>query len=215
MPGEGAGDTQPRDQEQPEPTDLSFDPELLIIYQQEVEQHLGIVSSALDYAEQIQELIPSEEIYRALHTIHGASRTADIATIGELAGLMEKPLKSAISQNMALDQEIVSLYREGQRALLSMTRELVETRQLPVIAEDLGISFKALAEDFEEHTVEIPEDEAVPSGDFIDTLTMMSESADAEQDNELLTIFVDEANELLEMSDNTLHEWSQQNSDEP
>ncbi|MCP4980566.1 MAG: response regulator, partial [Gammaproteobacteria bacterium] len=215
MPGEEAGESDSRDQERPEPTGLSFDPELLIIYQQEVEQHLGIVSFALDYAEEIQELIPGEEIYRALHTIHGASRTADISTIGELAGLMEKPLKSAISQKMALDHEIVALYREGQRALKNMTAELVATRQLPDIPQDLEISLRALAEDFEEYTVEIPEDEAEPTGEFIDTLTMMSESGDTEQDDELLTIFVDEANELLEMSDNTLHEWTQQKLDEP
>ncbi|MDH3219100.1 MAG: Hpt domain-containing protein [Gammaproteobacteria bacterium] len=214
VPGEEAQTSEAAAQEQDEPTGLSFDPELLIIYQQEVEQHLGTVNSALDHAEQIRELIPGEEIYRALHTIHGASRTADIATIGELAGLMEKPLKSAISQKLALDHEIVALYREGQLAIQRMTEELVTTRQLPDIPEDLETSFRALAEDFEEHTVEIPDDEAEPTGEFIDTLTMMNETADEEQDNELLTIFVDEANELLEMSDNTLHEWAQQQVDE-
>jgi chemosensory pili system protein ChpA (sensor histidine kinase/response regulator) len=204
-----------RDPGQLEPTGLSFDPELLIIYQQEVEQHLGIVSSALDHAERIRELIPGEEIYRALHTIHGASRTADITTIGELAALLEKPLKTALAQSMALDHEIVALYREGQRALQQMTSELVTTREMPVIPEDLRISLEALAEDFEEHTVDLTEDESAHSGGFIDTLTMMNESGDSEQDSELLTIFIDEANELLEMSDNTLHQWSQQNSDEP
>ena len=214
MPGDEAGDSDPRAQEPLEPTGLWLDPELLIIYQQEVEQHLGIVSSALDHAEQIQELVPSEEVYRALHTIHGASRTADISTIGELAGLMEKPLKLAISQKMALDHEIVALYREGQRALTAMTDELVSTRQLPDISEDLRISFIALAEDFEEHTVEIPDDEEQASGEFIDTLTMMSKTVDPEPDNELLAIFIDEANELLEMSDNTLHLWSEQEANQ-
>ena len=214
VPGSEAEDSESRVQEPPALTGLSFDPELLTIYQQEVEQHLGILSSALDHAEQAQELVPSEEVYRALHTIHGASRTADISTIGELAGLMEKPLKLAISQKMALDHEIVALYREGQHALQAMTDELVSTRQLPRLSADLKISLKALAEDFEEHTVEIPADTEAPVGEFIDTLTMMSDAADTEQDNELLTIFVDEANELLEMSDNTLHEWSGQQADE-
>ena len=215
MPGEGAGTIVPGDQEAPEPTDLSLDPELLSIYQQEVEQHLGTVSSVLDNAEQTHELVPGEEIYRALHTIHGASRTADIRTIGELAGLMEKPLKSAVTQKMALDDEIVALYREGQFALSRMTQELVASRRLPDIPEDLEISFRALAEDFEEHTVELPEDEAEPARDFIDTLTMLGDGERREQDHELLAIFVDEANELLEMSDNTLHQWSQQKGDEP
>ncbi len=212
--GDEAGEIEHPSAAADEPTDLSFDPELLIIYQQEVEQHLNTVNSVLDRAEQIQELVPGEKIYRALHTIHGASRTADIASIGELAGLLEKPLKSALAQNMALDHEIVALYREGQRALQDMTRELVQTRRLPQIPPDLEVSLRALAEDLEEHTVEIPEDEAEPTGEFIDTLTMMNETGDSGQDDELLTIFVDEATELLEMSDNTLHNWSQQDGED-
>ena len=155
MPGAGAEGSEPRAQGLLEPTGLSFDPELLTIYQQEVEQHLDTVSSALDQAEKIRELIPGEDIYRALHTIHGASRTADISTIGELAALLEKPLKTAIAQSMALDHEIVALYREGQRALKEMTAELVATRQMPEIPRDLQISLQALADDFEEYTVDL------------------------------------------------------------
>jgi len=213
-PGEEAGVTKPVVQEPGAPIGLSFDPDLLIIYHQEVEQHLSIVSSALDRAEQIQELVPGEEIYRALHTINGASRTAEISTIGELASLLEKPLKSAIAQNLALDHEIVALYREGQRALHEMTNSLVATRLLPKIPEQLEISLRALAEDFEVHTLEIPEKEREAGDDFVDTLTMMNESANSAQDDELLAIFIDEANELLEMSDHTLHQWAKQSADD-
>jgi len=214
IPGEEVEGSVPSNQEVGAPTGLSFDPELLTIYQQEVESHLSTINSALEYSEKLKELIPNEDFYRALHTIHGASRTADISSIGELAGLMEKPLKAALSKSMALDHDIVTLYRLGYQALQSMTRELVETRQLPVIPEDLKSGLVALAEDLEEHTVEIPDDADHPSGEFIDTLTMMGESFDDEQDNELLTIFVDEAKELLEMSDHTLHEWAEQKVDE-
>ena len=213
MPGKEAGGNVPGNQED-EPTGLSFDPELLTIYQQEVEAHLSIINSALDYSEQINQLIPSEDFYRALHTIHGASRTADIGSIGELAGLMEKPLKAALSQSMALDHGIIELYRQGYQALKSMTEELVESRKLPEISAQLKNDLVALAEDLEEHTVEIPDDADQPSGEFVDTLTMMGDSSDADQDNELLTIFVDEAKELLEMSDHTLHDWVEQKPDE-
>jgi chemosensory pili system protein ChpA (sensor histidine kinase/response regulator) len=95
-----------------------------------------------------------------------------------------------------------------------MTAELVDTRRLPAIPEDLETSFRALAADFEEHTVELPDDESGASGSFVDTLTMMNEAAASGQDDELLEIFVDEANELLEMSDNTLYEWAAQSGDE-
>ena len=214
LPGKEVGESVPRSQEVDAAIGLSFDPELLTIYQQEVESHLSTINSALDYSEKLKELIPSEEFYRALHTIHGASRTADIGSIGELASLMEKPLKAALSQSVALDHEIIALYRQGYQALESMTNELVETRQLPEIPLDLKASLIALAEDLEEHTVEIPDDADQPSGEFVNTLTMMGDSSDFEQDNELLTIFVDEAKELLEMSDHTLHAWAAQKPDE-
>ena len=42
---------------------------------------------------------------------------------------------------------------------------------------------------------------------------MMNESSQ-EADSELLSIFIDEANELLEMSDQTLHRWADQEADE-
>jgi len=61
-PGGGVEASGPKAPGQPEPTGLSFDPELLTIYQQEVEQHLGIVNSALDHAEKIRELIPKKFI---------------------------------------------------------------------------------------------------------------------------------------------------------
>ena len=199
--------------EPPESTDLSIDPELLTIYQQEVEQHLSIVNSALEIAGGSGELRPGEGIYRALHTIHGASRTADISSIGELAGLLEKPLKTAMAQKLVLDDTITELYREGSRAIAELTAELVETHRLPAIPGDLKERLQALAEDLEEHTVELPEDQEQVNSDFIDTLTMMNE-APQEADNELLAIFIDEANELLEMSDHTLHRWAELDADE-
>ena len=213
MPGEEAERSEGEAHEPAASTDLSIDPELLTIYQQEVEQHLGTVNSALEAAQQRGELAPSEKVYRALHTIHGASRTADIGSIGELSGLMEKPLKAALGQSLALDQEIIDLYRRGYQALHAMTSELVETEKIPPIPQELKASFVALGEDLEEHTVELPDDLETPTSEFLDTLSMMNESPE-EPDNELLAIFIDEANELLEMSDHTLHDWAEQKADE-
>ncbi len=213
MPGELTRMGAVNSQEQAALIDLSIDQELLTIYQQEVEQHLSIVNSALEIAEQKGDLTPSEDVYRALHTIHGASRTASISSIGELASLMEKPFKTALGRSLALDLDVVKLYRQGYHSLLDMTSELVESKQLPVIPEDLRVSLVALGEDLEEHTVEMPEDMEHSTLEFIETLNMMNEPDD-EPDNELLAIFIEEAKELLEMSDHTLHSWAAQETDE-
>ena len=203
---EGVPDSKPAGS----PTYLAFDAELLSIYQQEVEANLSVINAGLDSCKKSKELIPSEEFYRALHTIHGASRTADIESIGELAGLMEKPMKAALSQSLVLDHEIMALYRQGYQTLKSMTEELVKTGQLPPIPEELKSSLIALGDDLKNHTQEIPDDADQPSAEFIDTLTKLEDLSEDEQDNELLTIFVDEAKELLEMSDHTLHDWIEQ-----
>ena len=142
LPGKEAGVSVPTAPEPHAVTDLSIDPELLTIYQQEVEQHLSTLGSVLDQAEQVGKLAPNEEIYRALHTIHGASRTADIPAIGELTRLMEKPLKAAVMANLMLDNEIIALYRKGQRSLQAMIHELVSQRRMPVAPADLEMSFK-------------------------------------------------------------------------
>ncbi|MBT4075798.1 MAG: response regulator, partial [Gammaproteobacteria bacterium] len=49
-----------------------------------------------------------------------------------------------------------------------------------------------------------------PSNQFVDTLTMMNESIEADYDDELVEIFIEEATELLDMSDHTLHTWAEQ-----
>jgi len=198
--------------------ELQIDPELLVIYQQEVESHLSTVNSVLDQVHDNGELIPTEDLYRAIHTIHGASRTADITSIGQLASLLEKPLKKILEQGSGFDQEVLQLYREGSAALSAMTTELVEQRLMPELPEHLQEDLEALFGSMEHHTVELPEQEDEPSSQFIDTLTMMNESAamaaDSDYDDELVEIFIEEATDLLEMSDHTLHAWAGQDSAE-
>ena len=210
--------------QQPETNDLQIDPELLIIYQQEVESHLNTVNSVLEASQASGELIPTEELYRSLHTINGASRTADITTIGNLATLLEKPLKILLEQGSALDEDSLDLYRQGHDAILSMTRELVEHRRMPEPPKQLEQDLQSLLEQMDDHTVELPAQNNQPSNQFVDTLTMMNETAtsgsgygseaESDFDDELVEIFIEEATDLLEMSDHTLQSWSEQDENE-
>jgi chemosensory pili system protein ChpA (sensor histidine kinase/response regulator) len=200
--------------EQDKPTELSFEPELLTIYQKEVEQQLSTVNNALNQAEDFKKLIPNEDVFSALNTIHAVSKTADIVSIGELASLMERPLKLAIAQKMAFNHEVVALYRDGQRALYAMTNELVSTQKCPITPVDLKISFQALAGGIEKHTIVMPEKTARFESEFVDTLGIINVVSDDDQDNQLIDIFIDEAKELIERSDRALHQWAEHAADE-
>jgi len=221
MPGGEAGQNLPGDPspaalaalEMEEENDLQLDPELLVIYQQEVESHLNTVNSALESSADAHELVPSEALYRAIHTINGASRTADITSIGILASLLEAPLKKILEQGVALDEEVLELYRRGHDEIKRMTSELVLQRRMPVLPEDLRRDLESLVEEMDNHTVELPEQNKQPSNQFLDTLTMMNEEPGPDYDDELVEIFIEEATDLLEMSDHTLEAWVEQGED--
>ncbi len=198
-----------------EETGLQLDPELLVIYQQEIESHLGTVDSVLEEAAAQGELPPREDLYRALHTINGASRTADIETIGQLARLMEAPLKTLIEQGKGLDSASVDLYRRGSEAIASMTRELVETRNMPELDEALREDFEQLNDSLVEHTVVLSrplEQPGQTSQSFLETMNMMTEGGDEDYDDELVGIFIEEAIDLLEMSDRALQAWAEEDA---
>ena len=189
---------------------LQIDPELLVIYQQEVESHLSTVDSVLSQAENEHGLTPTEDLYRALHTINGASKTARISSIGALASLLEKPLKVLIEESEGLDADGLELYREGRDQIRDMTRQLVEQRRMPELPGRLVQNLEALIEGLDHHTIELPEQNDQASSGFVDTLTMMNESPDSDYDDELVEIFIEEANDLLEMCDHTLQTWKEQ-----
>ena len=198
----------------PDDNELQLDPELLVIYQQEVESHLSTVNSALESSSEVHELVPSEALYRAIHTINGASRTADITSIGRLASLLETPLKKILEQGVALDEEVLELYKRGHDEIKRMTAELVESRQMPELPDDLSRDLVSLIEEMDNHTVELPEQNNQSSNQFLDTLTMMNEEPVQDYDDELVSIFIEEATDLLEMSDHTLQAWVDQQDDE-
>ncbi len=211
--GEETAEPLPESAESSDETGLQLDPELLVIYQQEVESHLGTVNSVLEDAADLGELPPREDLYRALHTIHGASRTADIKSIGLLARLMEAPLKSLLEQGKGLDAAAVTLYQRGSEAIESMTRELVETRQMPDLDAELQEQFEQLMDSLVDHTVVLSrplEQPGQTTQSFIDTMSMMSESGGDDYDDELVGIFIEEAVDLLEMSDRALQSWSEE-----
>ncbi len=215
MPEDGSGATAERveSHEQDEETGLQLDPELLVIYQQEVESHLGTVNSVLEEAAAQGELSPREDLYRALHTIHGASRTADIETIGQLSRLMETPLKALLEQEKGLDAVSVGLYQKGCRAIEEMTRELVRTRRIPELDAHLKEQFEQLMDSLVDHTVVLSQPLEIStqsSQSFLDTMNTLTQGGVDEQDDELVGIFIEEAEDLLEMSDRSLQAWSEQ-----
>ncbi len=196
---EGVG--APKSSESQEPL---IDSELFAIYHQEVQTHISQIFSFLDDLTIDEEFDPTP-IYRALHTVNGASKTARILSVGKFATAMEKPLRDIEEeQKVVFDHEVHQLYMQGTTQLSMMIDELEGAIDEPTYSLELYDEFTELCLNCskkDEQNVDSAPD--ILSG---------SELADIPQeyddtDYELLEIFLEEANDILNDSDQALFKW--------
>ena len=172
------------------------DSELFEIYQQEVQSHIAQIYQTLDSID-ANELFDQTVIYRALHTINGASKTAGINTIGDFASIMESPLRPLMEyEQVGLNHHVQQLYIQGTAQLELMVNELEGAVDAPSFSTELYTEFEQL-------NIELPagaEPKVEEKKSFLND----------EPDDELIEIFLEEANEILNDSDAALFEWKNQ-----
>lgn len=135
------------------------------------------------------------ELQRELHTLKGGARLADIDTIGDIADTLYDKLEEALSQNATNNPELLSVTGRAVEHLKSMLSEL----------EHSGKASPAL---------ELIETiKAVPVDANADKALAPAEQDDSD-DAEILEIFLEEANEILEALDTQLADWGTDTSNQ-
>jgi chemosensory pili system protein ChpA (sensor histidine kinase/response regulator) len=165
---------------------------LLEIFGREAQTHLTVLSETFesDAARAGESLPVSEDVRRALHTLVGSAQTAGCDEIAEMAGQMEAIVKARREADARLDATEVALFRETLDALARMVAALG------------------------------PEQPEIDPGDIPERLEarrqeVVSEAhaAQEEGESELLDIFLEEADELLEACDRGLARWREHPDD--
>jgi len=179
-----------------------FDPVLLEIYRKETEGHLTHLRQVVADCRAGQRCTADDGLVRALHTLHGSSRTADIDFIADLGGKLERYAKLLQEKHLPLTQDAVNV--------LADSIDLIE-QTVPLLAE-VGASLpdssalhervdrlhqEAQSQSKRAVTDETPQPDPAPA----------PEHGTAEYDEELLDIFLEEGTEILDTSDETLRQW--------
>ncbi len=191
---------------------LDIDPVLLKIYYEESIGHLADVRNFLNkHHSGEQQLIADRDINRAFHTLYGSARTAGVAAIAEISGAAEKYLKSIQEGNEEyLSDEVVGLFDEITGSLDNM-----------LVAVESGINpskDKKLLEKINkylQHEIQLQlqgslTDRADTSQNMEDeeVILLADETEEAVSygniDDELIDIFLEEADELLESCEKIL-----------
>lgn len=185
----------------------------------------------------------NELLIRSLHTLRGSAHMAEIHAIGNISEQMEKIVKNITEKGQNLDPELVQLLEEICQFSTAVLKQLEESPSLPEenqalqnkisakyeqvlllenlldpseVREEVSITQERLDSEQEiedidldgliEGSVEITSDEIASAAETPEII------AD-EYDDELLQIFVEEGEDLLASSEQTLHQLKEDCSD--
>ncbi|MGB5199776.1 MAG: Hpt domain-containing protein [Sedimenticolaceae bacterium] len=148
-----------------------------------------------------------EDLRRAMHTLRGSSRTAQVQQVAELAAALENLGNTLYGLGRNTDAEILNLLDRSHAMLSDLIHHLEDPRQAAegwqALSDEItGFVERAMHEDGS--TVTEPTEPAATQ----------AETGYEPPDPELLDIFLEEARELLEALENELVDWQETDDDQ-
>jgi len=206
-----------------------IDPVLLDIYRKEVETHLNTLRQYFAGWHANIDRNPNDNLLRALHTLTGSSRTTGVQQVSEICSQFEKYIKAQQKNKSPVNGDAITALEQAVEYIEDATVLLDQPGAVIANNSDLLQSIEALSalaadetpslEIFVEES-EADEIEAVSNDTAAETLEVTPvepppavELAPREYDEELLEIFVEEGEEILEESDQTLTHWMENTDD--
>ncbi len=209
---------------QPEPEDpyASCDEELLEVFVEESTGNLETSAAALlRWRNSREDSEALAELQRAMHTVKGGARMADITPIGDLAHAAESLILAITEGQAAADDCALDGVQHAQDGLVAML-EKVRNREPADSADTLMKQLQELSEripeagNAEDAAGAVVEDSGVEEQISV-TEAEATRTADdpyAETDQELLQVFLEEASDIMENSEQTLQNWKQAPDDQ-
>ena len=206
-----------------------IDPVLLDIYRKEVETHLNTLRQYFAGWHANIDRSANDSLLRALHTLTGSSRTTGVEQVSEICSQFEKYIKELQKNKNTVSSEAVSVLEQAIQYIDDTTAVLDQAGAVIADNSKLLQSLEALdsagtteSESFEIVVEEPPSDiedvllesPAVNTIDAASAAELPGEAlAPRDYDDELLEIFIEEGEEILEESDQTLTGWIEDTND--
>lgn len=188
-----------------------IDPELLDIFLEEAQELIDSISSSLDeWQNDRDNLLQVAELQRDLHTFKGGARMAEINAIGDLAHELEDLYEGLSLGRLSANDQLFDLLHLCHDRLADMVNGL--SQQMPIksapeliTAIQLFIAGESLELPSEEQTAGDLEPVHEVSVDQPESISVASMALDA--DAEVVEIFLEEAEELMEELDAAIIQW--------
>ncbi|MCW8910424.1 MAG: Hpt domain-containing protein [Gammaproteobacteria bacterium] len=190
---------------------IHADPVLFSIFKGESISHLQQIEELLEKHHKADEpLVAGSDLIRALHTLFGSARTAQVEEIAEICGAAEKFVKRVVEiqgDNAVLSESAVKAIDDLGQSVFSMLEQLADPANKLETDVELLNRFKALTANINDSN-DTEQNEA--DEENVNTEPTVEESlvSYSDVDDELVDIFLEEAEELLDGCENSLQRWT-------
>ena len=175
-------------------SEQDFADDLMSIFLDEAREICDAIIDSLDHWNEAPASLNGViDLQRELHTLKGGARLADIDNIGDLADALYDKLEVALSENATDNKALIQVTSRCTEQLVSMLNELESSGKTSSVSE--------LIDAINAVDIELDKGSAV-------TAEIESSEADEAADAEILEIFLEEANEILEALDTQTSDWS-------
>ena len=207
-----------------------IDPVLLDIYRKEVETHLNTLRQYFAGWHANIDRSANDNLLRALHTLTGSSRTTGVDQVSEVCSQFEKYVKQLQKDKADVSSEAVVVLEQAIQyiddttaildqagAVIADNSNLLQSIEAFVASTDsresssLEITLEEPPAEETQIVIEPPELETIEATPVTETKTEVL--APRDYDEELLEIFIEEGEEILTESDQTLTAWFENSDD--
>ena len=187
------------------PAKVEIDAELFNIFRAESEGHLDTIRQILiKHKTDGSAVEPGDELIRALHTLFGSARTAEVPPIGAVSGIAEKYIKLKQQNNVSeIDQDGISALDQLVTSITETLDRLEHGKPLNN-NQNLVDYFSLLYE---------KELELAPDSSAATTIDGNAMVSYGDIDDDLVDIFLEEAEELVEAAEKHLQNWKDEPTD--
>jgi chemosensory pili system protein ChpA (sensor histidine kinase/response regulator) len=183
-----------------------IDPVLLEIFTKESSGYIHTIRDYVDNARTVEDPLVTDELLRAMHTLHGSAHMAGITDIAHVSDMLEKYIKLLMHNELPVPSDALDLMLESINDIDAYIPLINSEGELA--KKDEYLARIGMLHGRAEQAIEKAGTEAEPLSPVEEQVTGLSARSEAESwDEELLDIFLEEGEEILDSSEVTLQNW--------
>lgn len=185
-----------------------IDTVLLGIYRKEVATHLIALRQYVHewHEKDIHEV--TEVLFRALHTLTGSARTTGVEVVSDLCLALEHYIKQLQADELLVSNEGILIFEESANRIEAICNQLGDKLEQLYTTRDLVQRINELMQSLQNTSAtQNSETDEAGTDAGLNSISLESDLALDDYDDELLEIFIEEGTEILDESDHTLHAW--------